>query len=98
MDVQKLEGIMLLFRQVAHLKTTQWALTIEVKSVLVCHIKVLTVSSRYVSFDQTDWPHSDVIALHRVRFGFPRALAWSVGSRQVEVQPAQVQVLFQRNK
>ena len=34
---------MLLFRQVAHLKTTQWALTIEVQSVLICHSKVLIV-------------------------------------------------------
>ena len=72
---------MLLFRQVAHLKTTQWALTIEVKSVLVCHNKVLTVWSDYESFDQTDWPHGDVIVLHRVLCGFPHGLSWLVGSR-----------------
>ena len=72
---------MLLFRQVAHLKATEWALTIEVESVLICHSKVLIVWSEYVSFDQTDSTHSDVITLNRVPCGFPHGLAWSVGSR-----------------
>ena len=47
-----------------HLKATEWALTIEVESVLICHSKVLIVWSKCVSFDQTDY-YTDVITLNR---------------------------------